>query len=197
MKKIFVYSGTGSYQSKDVENFLSVFDMDYRRICEHNFKDLKNKDIFIVPGGQVSAYLPAWGIKNKNIVKNFVKRGGAYIGICSGSYIAGKKFEEHEGLGFFKETLLHTWHQSIIKTLNKKNEIIELIAENGPDLSQLKIGKKLLTDKFGKPQAIKIKFGKGQVYLFSSHPEGSIYYNKHPRKFSGALYFLSFLKKMQ
>lgn len=199
MKNIYIYSGKGAYQAKDIENFLSVFDFKYERACEHDIGLLSGNEgqkIFIVPGGKIRDYLPSWGKRGIEAIRNFVKKGGIYIGICAGSYVAGKKFRGDKGLEFYNDEIPHIKYQGIIKAKNKSGKVIELIAENGPDFSRIKEGKILFIDFCGNAQILQIKFGKGQVLLFSSHPEGSVYYSKHPKKFSGAKYFTSLLKKI-
>ncbi len=196
MKKIYIYSGTGAYQVKDIENFCSVFDLKYYRLCEHQLSILKPSDIFIVPGGLISAYLSAWGKEGVNKIKNFVKNGGVYIGICSGAYVAGINFNNQKGLNFFKETLVYQKHRNIVFVKDKDNKKLNLIAENGPDISIIKADDFILKDNKDIPYAIKVKYSKGRAYLFSAHPEGSVYYNKPPQKFSGAKWFSTFLKNL-
>lgn len=86
--------------------------------------------------------------------------------------------------------------QKIIEVSDELNNQWNLISENGPNLSGIKVDSVLLKNKDGQPQAVKINFGKGQVYLFSSHPEGSIYYKRFPQNFSGAKFFNNFLKSL-
>jgi glutamine amidotransferase-like uncharacterized protein len=196
MKTICLYTGKGAYQAKDVENFLAVFDFDYKRLNEHDLGELNNQDIFIVPGGEIKAYLPAWGTDGIEKIREFVSSGGIYIGICGGAYVAGKSFKGVPGLNFFPKELIHRKFQTIIEVSDVAGNRWQLISENGPDLSELTPDKIILTDNDGKPQAIRIKCGKGLVYLFSSHPEGSVFYNQLPQNFSGAKFFSQFLKML-
>ena len=196
MKNIYLYTGTGAYQAKDIEIFLAVFDFDYRRLHESEFFDLEPNGIFIVPGGQIRSYLPAWGESGISAIKEFVSKGGIYIGICSGAYVAGTSFDDAKGLNFFKKELEHKKSQKIIEVTDESDNRWNLISENGPDLSGIKADSVILRDRDNKPQALKIHFGKGQVYLFASHPEGSIYYDQPPQNFSGAKFFNSFLKSL-
>lgn len=196
MKQIFVYVGEGAYQARDIENFLNVFDVEYRRICEHNLSHLSNNDIFIVPGGQVDCYLSSFGDNGIKLIREFVEKGGIYIGICAGAYITGKKYKNENGLDFFDKSFSYISHQGIKEVKDKAGQSLELLAENGPDLSIIESGDILLKDDKGNPQAIKLIFSKGVVYLFSSHPEGSLYYKKLPQEFSGARWFLNFLKNI-
>lgn len=196
MKIIYLYTGTGAYQAKDIENFLAVFDFDYRRLHESEFSELKPGGIFIVPGGKIKSYLPAWGETGVEAIRKFVSDGGTYIGICSGTYIAGKNFEGTAGLNFFENELKYIKSQEVVKVKDNFGNSWQLISENGPDLSEIKSDLVILKDRNGKPQAVKINFGKGQVYLFASHPEGSVYHKQHPQNFSGAEFFNNFLRTL-
>jgi len=196
MKKIYIYSGNGAYQARDIENCLNVFDIDYYRICEHGISNIAEKSVLIVPGGMITAYLLSWGEKGIQSIGDFVRNGGIYIGICAGVYVAGKQYKNQTGLAFFDENLEYSKHKSIINAKDNDGETLSLIAENGPDLSVIKNCKVILRDDNNKPQAVKISFGEGQVYLFSSHPEGSVYYNEIPQEFSGAKWFVDFLKNI-
>lgn len=196
MKQIFVYAGEGAYQARDIENFLNVFDVEYRRICEHNFSHLESDNIFIIPGGQVDSYLASFGGEGIKLIREFVETGGIYIGICAGAYIAGKEYKNENGLDFFDKSFSYISHQGIKEVKDKAGQSVELLAENGPDLSIIESDDILLEDDKGNPQAVKLNFGKGVVYLFSSHPEGSLYYKKIPQEFSGAHWFLNFLKNL-
>ena len=194
MKTVYLYTGTGAYQAKDSENFLAVFDFDYRRLHESEFSELKSDGIFIVPGGHIKLYLPAWGEDGIKKIRDFVSEGGVYIGICSGAYVAGKSFNGKTGLNFFENELGYVKNQEVIDVTDKSDNQWKLVSENGPDLSGVKSDSVLLRDENDKPQAVKINFRKGQVYLFASHPEGSVYYKQYPQTFSGAEFFNNFLK---
>lgn len=196
MKKIYIYTGNGAYQARDMENCLNVFEIDYYRICEHDISNIAEKSVLIVPGGMISSYLPSWGENGKRFIINFVRNGGIYIGICAGVYVAGKQYKNQTGLAFFDENLEYSKHQSIINVKDNEGGSLSLIAKNGPNLSVIKNREVILRDDNNKPQAVKMSFGEGQVYLFSSHPEGSVYCNYSPQEFSGAKWFVSFLKNL-
>ncbi len=192
MHKITIYTGKGAYQARDIENCLNVFDFDYERFCEHDIINLSGDSIFIVPGGAMRDYLPAWGKAGTQAIRDFVNNGGIYIGICAGSYVAGRSFNDQEGLNFFDKDLARQEGQGIIEIHDAHGESLSLINENGPDLSAVE-GEILLKDSEGRPQAIKLQYGQGIVYLFASHPEGSLYYHQYPKEFSGAKWFTKFL----
>ncbi len=196
MKPIFLYTGIGAYQAKDVENFLACFELDYIRICEHDLEQLSGKALFIVPGGQIRAYLPSWKKSGIKKIKEFVQHGGSYIGLCAGSYVAGRSFSSAKGLGFISREFQHRNFQKIIRVRDENGKEFEMIAENGPDFSGLTEGRTLWCGVEGEPQLIEIVSDKGKVFLFASHPEGGIYYKKDPRIFSGSKRFLKFLKEL-
>lgn len=196
MRPIFLYTGQGAYQARDIENCLNVFDFEYLRLCEHDFAKLSPDSLLLVPGGAIGDYLPAWGKSGKEEIRAFVRKGGVYIGICAGSYVAGTAFRDQEGLGFFEGELVHTEYQKLVDAVDTNGNSLNLIAENGPDISGLQ-GDVILKDVTGKSQAISFPYGKGKVYLFASHPEGSVYYNQYPQDFSGAKWFFVFLSEMK
>ena len=195
MKKILLYTGKGAYQAKDLENFLTAFDFDYQRICEHELNLLTGQKIFIVPGGKISDYLPTWKPSGINRIKNFVRNGGIYIGICAGAYVAGESYNNVRGLAFANQSLPYRRRIRLTKAQSNTGKKFDLLSENGPDLTAI-AGETIIRGKNGEAQAVKIDYGKGQIYLFSSNPEGSICYNLPPKKFSGAKFFSGFLKQI-
>ena len=196
MKKIFIYVGRGAYQAKDIENFLAVFNYDYNRINEVEFDQLTSKDILIIPGGEIRAYLSAMGDKGIELIRKFVQTGGVYIGICAGVYIAGNSYNNHPGLNFFPQSLNSYKTQATIDVIDQAENKFQLINENGPSLSAIKSDQVLLKEDNNNSQAIMINYGQGKVYLFASHPEGSIYYKLPPYEFSGAQYFKGFIDQL-
>lgn len=196
MKNIFIYTGKGAYQAKDIENFLAVFNYDYSRICQHELDQLGPQDVFIVPGGRIRDYLSAWGEVGVEKIQSFVEQGGVYIGICAGAYVAGATYENVPGLGFTPESFKRTEHHSIVSVSDEAGVNYKLIAENGPIFNQNMEGAVLLWDDKKQPQAIEISQGLGRVILFASHPEGSVYDQEPPQKFSGAIYFKQLLKRV-
>lgn len=196
MKQINVYTGTGAYQARDIENFLGVFDYDFKRIHEGQLTELNSNDVLIVPGGLIADYLPTWGKSGIELIRKFISDGGVYIGICAGAYIAGKQFKGETGLNFFDQELKYGSSQETIDVTDTSGNIYQLITENGPDLSEIKVSSVILKDKKGLSQAIQINYGEGRVYLFAAHPEGSVFYRQLPQDFSGAKFFDQFLRQL-
>lgn len=195
MKDIIVYTGKGAFQAKDIENFLAVFDYEYERICEHGLDRLNPEAVLIISGGSIGEYLPSWGEVGINKIRAFVEAGGTYIGICAGTYIAGSIYREHAGLNFINREFPYKRSLEDVKAV-WGDETIELLKENGPSLLETD-GEVILRDTKGEPHLIKKILGKGSIYLFSSHPEGSLYYNKYPKDYSGVKFFKSFLEGLK
>ena len=196
MRNIYVYTGLGAYQARDIENFLAVFEYDYLRISENDFDQMSSSDVLIVPGGEIESYIPAWKKSGVEIIKKFVSSGGIYIGICAGAYVAGRDFEGVHALSFFGTDLMYKKGHGIINVTNAIGEKCQLINENGPDLSGISADEIILKDINNKPYAIKLNYGQGYAYLFSAHPEGSVYYKQYPDVFTGARFLDHFIKSL-
>jgi len=86
--KCSVQSGNGIIKSLDEYYNFKIFS---KNSLEDNFFD--NVDIVMVPGGFGDAETFKQLFKNNaNRVRNFVKQGGKYIGICMGAYWAGSYY---------------------------------------------------------------------------------------------------------
>lgn len=53
----------------------------------------KNTLALFIPGGLADKYFEKLGTKGNNNIRNYVKNGGIYLGICGGAYYACKKVE--------------------------------------------------------------------------------------------------------
>ncbi|HHW57374.1 MAG TPA: family 10 glycosylhydrolase [Clostridia bacterium] len=62
---------------------------------------LSKFDVLVIPGGRALKQAEALGDEGRKIVKEFVEKGGGYIGICAGAYLASKgegKFASYLGI---------------------------------------------------------------------------------------------------
>jgi glutamine amidotransferase-like uncharacterized protein len=50
--------------------------------------ELENYDLLIMPGGDVAEQFLGLGEKGIDNIRGFIKKGGDYVGICAGSYLA-------------------------------------------------------------------------------------------------------------
>ncbi len=97
MKKIFIYCDTGVSNNKS--EIFSFVD-DYKGSYEAHYIDAEeiktglwrtSAACFIVPGGADRFYSNKLNGMGNREIKSFVHDGGLYIGICAGSYYAGKE----------------------------------------------------------------------------------------------------------
>lgn len=78
--------------------------------AEIGSRDLSSFDIIIFSGGSGSAQAKAIGEAGKKNVRDFVARGGGYLGICAGAYLACAGFDW--GLGILNaKTVSNKWQR--------------------------------------------------------------------------------------
>ncbi len=53
---------------------------------------LSGIDIFVIPGGSCIGYDEDFGERGKEIIRNYVRNGGAYFGICGGSHFGTEAY---------------------------------------------------------------------------------------------------------
>jgi len=71
----------------------------------------KNAKLFVIPGGADRPYVASIKARGISIIRQYVENGGTYLGICAGSYFAGRQVQfamdadievnEARTLGFF------------------------------------------------------------------------------------------------
>ena len=81
------------------ENLGSDVHFNYLTTEEINSQTLSGYDVLIMPGGLGITYINNPEI-NEEDLKNFVKNGNGYVGICAGAYAASKHVDgEYDGWG--------------------------------------------------------------------------------------------------
>lgn len=154
---------------------------------------LKDKDVVIFMGGSGSQQGKDLQEKGREEVKNFVKNGGSYIGVCGGSYLALQGESKFNKLNIVAgENLGDYWKRGNgdCELTTNNNKIIITHYENGPVFDRKKVSgispfKTLATfncDYYiesqgtlpgqmpGKPAIILSEYGKGKILLFSPNP---------------------------
>jgi len=162
---------------------------------------LTNFDVVVFTGGSAGAQAKALGSIGRDKVKQFVERGGGYMGICAGAYLAMNGFDWgipvldadlvsekwERGEGNVKIELTAKGHE----ILHDTNQLFEVHYENGPLLKPAKSGKLpdfetlavFRTELAGHgspvgamvntPAIVSGTCGKGRVIVISPHPEQS------------------------
>jgi len=187
-KLVCVYAGAGAVLARDVEAALDKLAISYRQVGEQDIRDgrLEDCSLLIVPGGYTARYVDALGEGGFEQIREFVARGGGYIGICAGAYIAAQNVEvpgRPYGLGIIEIrnergagrdlrtiTIAKPEH-SVVKGYTGQ---VDIWYQNGP---MMQAGKGVETLAVYEEEAAAIvcsTYGQGRVVIFSPHPEGSL-----------------------
>jgi glutamine amidotransferase PdxT len=206
-RRVYIYTGSGAVFAGDVELALdkmgiSYYEVDEDFIAKGNlYRDMNssigrnmnmNCTCLIVPGGDTSVYAATLS-KNFNKIGEFVLAGGKYIGICAGAYIASDRVElpgHPEGLGIINIT---NKRRSGIGLVDIIMDLDNPVAEGCPKLMKIwyQNGPYIIPGEGVKVVArydedyaavVHSKYGKGNVIIFSPHPEGSIENGIDPAK---------------
>ncbi len=153
-----------------------------------------------MPGGSASKQAKALGVKGRETIKDFVKQGGNYLGICAGSYLATSDYNWSLGLLNAKVVDRKHWargHGPVQitftdqgrKILAPKDSQTQIVYWQGPllapgdkkDLPAFDTLARYETEiaQNGAPKGVMKgtvaiaagTFGKGRVVCFGPHPE--------------------------
>lgn len=122
-KNICIYSGPGASKENIHQMQVALIksgipDLSIKLVNHTKIEQthLKGCDLFVIAGGRDRLYSKYLNGRCNNIIKNYVKLGGAFLGICAGAYYAGTKVEFAKGsdkeviedreLGFFKGSVI-------------------------------------------------------------------------------------------
>jgi glutamine amidotransferase-like uncharacterized protein len=161
---------------------------------------LKCFDVVIHPGGSGSGQAKALGDEGRERVRQFVRDGGGYVGVCAGAYLASAEYpwalklldarvidDEHwaRGMGHVKlsvpkqaQSLLGTGE--IVKSIHYENGPLLGAAKRNdiPDFESLAIYETEIRENDapkgvmkGTTAIARGEFGNGRVVCFSPHPE--------------------------
>ena len=191
--KIAIYNGPGARNIRDLELSFKILRIPYTKINKKEIKEkLNNFQVFIIPGGITEQLVLSLSKNNfYQIIRNFVSRGGKYIGICAGAYLAPKdcivlkkgRRVKKKGLGIVNAKCLRESTRRkpgklrAIKTKKHyltKNSHKELTIwyYNGPVIIPGKGVTVVATYENDLGAIAYSKFGEGKVILISPHPEG-------------------------
>ena len=201
---IAVYDGGGS-AGKGVPRVLSllgaVTNVSVARISPKDIQTgaLRRFDVVMFTGGSGSGQARALGQTGCQEVKQFVEKGGGYVGICAGSYLACSGFSWSLGL-LNAKTLSPLWKRGTatvkVELTDRGREILgpcqgkldclyfqgPIVGPAGapelPEFEPLAVFRSEVAEN-NTPKGIMVnspaifagRFGKGRVLCFSPHPE--------------------------
>ena len=163
--------------------------------------DLRPYDVVVFSGGSGSVQAEAIGEAGRNNIREYVRGGGGYVGVCAGAYLACSNF--NWGLGILNaRTVSSKWQrgQGFMdievsdeghKMLGEVNGTFKVRYHNGPiikpagraDVPAYTPIAYFRTEiaEFGSPVGVMVNspsqatglFGKGRVFISSPHPENT------------------------
>lgn len=163
---------------------------------------LANFDVLVQPGGRGSKQAAALGESGRAAIQEFVKRGGGYVGICAGAYLASADYSWSLGLLDAKVLDRKHWNRGrgdvkmrLVaegkKSLGCSSDVVTVSYAQGPLLAPAEkpdIPDYELLATFdseinqngapagvmrGSAAAVRGTFAAGRVFCFSPHPERS------------------------
>ena len=163
--------------------------------------DLKPFDVVVFTGGSGSAQAEAIGEAGRNNVREYVRGGGGYVGVCAGAYLACSNFKW--GLGILNaSTVSSKWQrgQGFMdieitddgrKLLGDVKGTFKVRYHNGPIIkpadrtdvpayTPVTLFRSEIAE-YGSPAGVMVNspahalgtFGKGRVFISSPHPENT------------------------
>jgi len=204
--KVFIYGGPGAPQGgvDNVVDVLKPFPQVSVTVAKpETFATVTPEmcDVVVFPGGTGGGQAKGLGEAGVKNVREYVKQGGGYVGICAGAYLACSNFSW--GLGILNAgTVSSKWRrgQAMLDlectdeappVLGEVKGIFKVRYNNGPILkpwnrtdipayTTLTVFR-TETAKYGSPEGVQINspahaiatFGKGRVFVSSPHPENT------------------------
>ncbi len=201
-----VYDGPGTSTTKTPPRFAKILTPPHvilRRVCPDDIRDgaLDQFDTIIFGGGSGSGQAKGLGEDGCKAVKQFVERGGGYIGVCAGAYLATSNYSWSLGVVSAESIDRKHWRRGNGqvqieltpqgRTLFGRPDAarLEIRFAQGPILAPGKreglppytvlawfrtgVGKNGADPKtmIDTPAIVSGEFGKGRAIVFSPHPE--------------------------
>jgi len=204
--KVGIYRGPGSPRGgvDNVLNVLKPFPQVKAVVLsgqEVGSLNISTYDVLVFPGGSGSGQSKGIGAAGLKNVREFVKQGGGYVGICGGAYLACSNFSW--GLGILNAgTVSNKWRrgQAMLdlaptvagqQWLGDVQSPFKVRYHNGPilkpahrtDLPAYDVLTVFKTEiaEYGSPAGVQVgspahviaTYGKGRVFISSPHPENT------------------------
>lgn len=172
-----LYAGTGAVMAVDVEVVLTNLDIPFIALDEGDVSGdryMRLCKALIMPGGYTEQCLRHLSIEDRKSLREFVARGGGYVGICLGAYMAPKigivKTKMKRGRGLRQEIIRITNPDHPIFR-GEKRDVLTTHYQNGPLMTPGDNEQSLAVYEMGPTAILSARYGRGNVVLFSPHPE--------------------------
>ncbi|MDD1778857.1 MAG: BPL-N domain-containing protein [Candidatus Helarchaeota archaeon] len=173
--EVALYAGPGAELANDVEIVIQG-KIPYKIIDANAIitGDLEKFTLLIMPGGVTAHYIPNLRREGCNAIKSFLTmKGGKYLGICAGAYLAGtpelgvsqSKMIREAGI-YNCEVELSAFSHPIFE--GQKSAKIIVYYQNGPHIKPHPSEKSLALYEDRTSSVIEVKSG---CLIFSWHPE--------------------------
>ncbi|RKY73778.1 hypothetical protein DRQ00_12205 [candidate division KSB1 bacterium] len=162
-----------------------------------NNQSLDNFNILCIPGGDMYQYARDIYSGGKGKIKNVIRNGGGYIGICGGAYFASEKVVWQENqlpmtpLGLFQGTAKGPINEIVpypeygmckLSIVDSSHPITQSEPDSawmlyywGPELIPNKDTSVAILGRYDKgnkdPAIIAFEYGLGRVFIIGTHPE--------------------------
>jgi glutamine amidotransferase-like uncharacterized protein len=145
---------------------------------------LNESDILVMPGGPSGSYQLSLGTDGMEIVRQFVRNGGSYFGICGGSQFATRyglslfngslrsAYVEGPGVTFLTNMTIH--RNSTGPDLSEENETCITLYWGSSYFDAVDMSNIITIASYpsnNEPGMIAFQYGRGTVFLSSPHPE--------------------------
>jgi len=172
---VALYAGIGATLFSDVSGALLALGIqhDFLDGLEIQRGDLRSYKTLVFPGGITDICYQALSPKAKAEIKTFVEKGGGYVGICMGAYIASK-------LMMVRSRAIRRWGEywAEVEIVNPQHQVVKgysgkitMYYQNGPEILTAESEESLAKFPNGAAAILSAKHGSGKTVLFSPHPE--------------------------
>ncbi len=180
---LFAGAGTSANDSAALEAILKSGHIRYSIVSSSQLNGMTESQIFeyrllIVPGGDFVKMGNSLTAGTTSNVRNAVKRGLNYLGICAGGFLAGsfpapyKSFDLSSGVKFgFYSAEMNGIRKVAVRIRNADGAVFDHYLEDGPQLS----GWGDVVGKYpdGTAAIVEGSFGRGRVILSGVHVEAT------------------------
>lgn len=183
---MFIYKGIGACTGcPEAPHDLAVelgMNVRYVDSSSMNLKALAQAKVWIQPGGEALDVLTTVNTTHMRSLREWVSRGGSYIGLCAGAFLADSTVDDANtiaGIGLIPGTTYDylPTKDSTVLPISWANRVQMMYFQAGPAF-RIKPGYEqsvqvLARYPDGTPAAIQFRYGKGKVILSGPHPEAT------------------------